>query len=308
MKYLQTYEKFNLYQKLFGKDENVSENGELKDIKFGEKSSNVRKLQENLVEIGFNLPAFGIDSKFGWETLSVFKSVLSFLKTHPEFKEFIDSDDILVVKNNNVSIEQQELLNDLSQDDDFKSEVKAYMDKLDKEINDSDLVNNPKYFEFIEDKEAFVSKLVEISKKLRVNPNWLMLVFWKESKINPKAVNEDTQASGLIQFIPKTAKGLGTSVQAIQQMSGVEQLDYVYKYFKPYTGRIKSAQDLYLVTFFPVAMGKDDDFILQTKNLSANVIASKNPAIDLNKDGEITKGEFNDYVIKGLPKDLKDNV
>ena len=231
MKYLQTYEKFNLYQKLFGKDENVSENGELKDIKFGEKSSNVRKLQENLVEIGFNLPAFGIDSKFGWETLSVFKSVLSFLKTHPEFKEFIDSDDILVVKNNNVSIEQQELLNDLSQDDDFKSEVKAYMDKLDKEINDSDLVNNPKYFEFIEDKEAFVSKLVEISKKLRVNPNWLMLVFWKESKINPKAVNEDTQASGLIQFIPKTAKGLGTSVQAIQQMSGVEQLDYVYKYF-----------------------------------------------------------------------------
>jgi hypothetical protein len=128
---------------------------------------------------------------------------------------------------------------------------------------------------------------------------------WKESKINPKAINKNGCASGLIQFMPRTAKGLGTSIDKIREMSAVEQLDYVYKYFKPYVGKIKSAQDLYLATFFPAAMGKDEEFILQSKDLSPETVADANPAIDLNKDHEITKAEFDEYVTKGLPKDWK---
>jgi hypothetical protein len=108
--------------------------------------------------------------------------------------------------------------------------------------------------------------------------------------------------NGYITITGNTAKGLGTNVEKIQNMTGVQQLDYVYKFFKPYVGRIKSAQDLYMVTFFPAAMGKDDDFILQTKDLSAETIASQNKVVDLNHDNQITKGEFDEYVTKGLPK------
>lgn len=41
-------------------------------------------------------------------------------------------------------------------------------------------------------------------------------------------------AIGLIQFMPSTAKGLGTSTSALKQMTAVDQLAYVEKYFAPY--------------------------------------------------------------------------
>jgi hypothetical protein len=63
-----------------------------------------------------------------------------------------------------------------------------------------------------------------------------------------------------------------------------------------------------MITFFPVAVGKSDDNILQSKGLSAGKVAKANPGIDLNKDGEITNGEFDDYVQKGIPNNWKDLV
>ena len=40
-------------------------------------------------------------------------------------------------------------------------------------------------------------------------------------------------ATGLIQFLPSTARGLGTTTDALAGMSSVEQLNYVEKYFDP---------------------------------------------------------------------------
>ena len=79
-------------------------------------------------------------------------------------------------------------------------------------------------------------------------------------------------------------------------MSNVEQLDYVYKYYRPYAGRMNNLYDVYLVTFFPAALGKADNWVLQTSSLSPRIIAEQNPAIDLNKDKQITVGEFKRYV------------
>jgi hypothetical protein len=42
-------------------------------------------------------------------------------------------------------------------------------------------------------------------------------------------------AVGLIQFMPKTAVGLGTTTAALAAMSPEDQLRYVYEYFKPYS-------------------------------------------------------------------------
>jgi len=81
-------------------------------------------------------------------------------------------------------------------------------------------------------------------------------------------------------------------------MSNVQQLDYVYKYFNSLgaTGKMKSVYDLYLVTFFPIALGKPDDWTLQSADLSAYKIAVNNKIIDLNKDNKITVAEFRNYV------------
>lgn len=152
---------------------------------------------------------------------------------------------------------------------------------------------------------AFASKVVEISNALKINPDWLMLVMHSESRLNHRAVNPNGGATGLIQFMPSTARGLGTTTTALKNMTNVQQLEYVYKYFKPYAGRIKSYYDLYLITFFPLAMGKPDNFILQTKNLSASIIAKQNPAINKwPKNDTITVGEFKQYVNSTLPKDV----
>lgn len=44
-------------------------------------------------------------------------------------------------------------------------------------------------------------------------------------------------ATGLIQFMPATAQGMGTTTAALAAMSAVQQLDYVQRYFKPYAAR-----------------------------------------------------------------------
>lgn len=150
---------------------------------------------------------------------------------------------------------------------------------------------------------AFLAKVVEISAKLGILPDWLMIVMKMESGINHQAVNENGGATGLIQFMPATAAGLGTSTTALKTMDNVAQLDYVYKYFKPYTGRLKSVTDLYMVTFFPVALGKPDNYVLQTSFLSAGLIARANPVFDIDKNNAITVGEFKQSIINRLPSE-----
>ena len=123
-----------------------------------------------------------------------------------------------------------------------------------------------------------------------------MFVMYWESGLNPAIRNKYSGATGLIQFMPATATALGTSVSALANMSNVEQLDYVYKYYRPYAGHMNNLYDVYLVTFFPAALGKADNWVLQTSSLSPRIIAEQNPAIDLNKDKQITVGEFKRYV------------
>lgn len=158
-------------------------------------------------------------------------------------------------------------------------------------------------------RELFGKKVAEISARLKVQPDWLMLVMYSESKLNHKAVNPKGGATGLIQFMPRTAVGLGTTTAQLKAMSNIQQLDYVEKYFKPYAGKMNSYFDMYLVTFFPVAVGKPDDFVLQTKTLRPEKIAEQNPAINKwPKDNQITKREFRKYVESTIPKNVLDTL
>lgn len=148
-----------------------------------------------------------------------------------------------------------------------------------------------------ENPSSFALKVVEISEALGINPDWLMAAMNFESGLNPAAVNRTTGASGLIQFMPQTAIALGTTVEAIRNMSGIEQLDYVYNYLLPYQGKMKRLIDLYLSIFFPLAVGKPKDFVIQTKKLSASQIAKANPVFDLDNNGEITVAEIEEVFL-----------
>lgn len=150
---------------------------------------------------------------------------------------------------------------------------------------------------------AFEKGVIAIGQELGINPNWIMAVMHIESKCNPQAVNGSTHATGLIQFMPKTAKeSLNTTVEHIKTLTACQQLPYVKTYLKKQKGKrkINSLIDTYLLVFFPAAIGKSNDYVLQTDSVSAAKIARQNPGYDINKDKRITKGEVEQSIMKKL--------
>lgn len=153
------------------------------------------------------------------------------------------------------------------------------------------------YAEFVkENRIAFMEKLHNICKRLGIKDEWLLQVMYSESGINHKAVNPHGGATGLIQFMPATAKWLGTTTDALLKMSNVEQLDWVEKYYESYKGKYHSLADLYLATFYPAAMDKPDSYTFPQK------VYEYNKAIDVNKDGVLTKYDFRQFVRHRIPK------
>ena len=162
----------------------------------------------------------------------------------------------------------------------------------------------------------FKAKVLEISRKLQIDPDDLMGIMAFESNgIDPSCVNKISGATGLIQFMPSTAKDLGTTTKALAKMSAVKQLDYVYEYYKPYAGKIRNIEDAYMVVLMPIAVGKDNDFILGikdsseelAKSLSYGIVYKQNSVLDINKDGIITKGEAAQKVVDTRNKYKKTN-
>lgn len=156
-------------------------------------------------------------------------------------------------------------------------------------------LNQLDFYNYIpSNRDAFAKEVIRIAGLLKINPDDLMKVMYFESKLNPAAKNPYGSATGLIQFTSATAVGLGTSTTALRSMSNVDQLQFVYKYLKPYTGTIKNLTDLYLAVFYPNAINKPDSYLLPLKKewVTANRI------FDVNGDGKILKSEIGTYINK----------
>lgn len=146
---------------------------------------------------------------------------------------------------------------------------------------------------------AAVSSTNRLEQSMGFAHNSLLDVFLFETigSLSPSKQNADTLATGLIQFMPNTARVLGTSVDRLRNMSFDDQLVYVRKYFDQngYTKKVRSSNDpldCYLAVFFPAAIGKPDSFVIQTSKLSPSLIAKQNPVFDLDKNKLITKSEI----------------
>lgn len=124
---------------------------------------------------------------------------------------------------------------------------------------------------------------------------WLMacMAFESAATFSPAVKNRaGSGATGLIQFMPDTAHGMGTSVAALETMTAVEQLDYVGDYFRPYARRIRSLADLYMSILLPRYVGDDGDATL----FSGGVAYRQNSGLDADRDGKVTKDEAADKV------------
>ena len=142
----------------------------------------------------------------------------------------------------------------------------------------------------------FNTKLNKVADQLGVDTNSLIAIMKQESGVDPTAINKSSGASGLIQFMPKTALALGTTVEQIRKMSAVEQLDYVYRYFK--MNKVKPGMDvgdLYLAVFYPAAVGKEDTHVISTVG---HPIYNQNKGLDRNKDGTLTVADVKTSVAR----------
>ena len=144
---------------------------------------------------------------------------------------------------------------------------------------------------------GFCAKLEEVAKNINCDPKDLIGMMQSESGINPSAYNNNGGATGLIQFMPSTARSLGTTTQELLNMSAIEQLDYVEQYFTNWTGgsgQRLTGGDLYTLCFLPAFL--DREVLCSSSDSSTSKYYSANSGLDANGDGSITKSELSNRV------------
>lgn len=140
----------------------------------------------------------------------------------------------------------------------------------------------------------FMPALQKVAQNLGVDANALLAIMKMESGLDPSRVNSTSGATGLIQFMPKTAVSLGTSTQALAKMSAVQQLPYVEKYLKGAGVRPgMDLGDLYMSVFMPSMVGKPNNTVISTPGKK---VYDQNKGLDKNKDGYLTVADVKNTI------------
>jgi hypothetical protein len=159
-----------------------------------------------------------------------------------------------------------------------------------------ELLNNP----------IFKEKLKQISNEIGVSEDSIIKLMKHESGLD-SSVKNSIGCVGLIQFCPDSGGGTtktinGKTYNLSELQDDLElQLDAIKEFWSKgkRDGKIKNAKDLYVYNFFPIAAGKSDEYVLQTKGLSAEKIARANPIFNKTLGRPIntplTVGDLGDY-------------
>ena len=133
----------------------------------------------------------------------------------------------------------------------------------------------------------FLNNVNKYAKEKGINASDLLSVMAAESGIDPKSVNKKSGATGLIQFTPKTAKGLGTSTEELRKMSRSQQFEYVKKHLDQ--AGLKSGSsggEIYAKVFLP-GRSKSEILTKQGENFYEG-----NKGLDIDKSGDISKTDL----------------
>lgn len=141
--------------------------------------------------------------------------------------------------------------------------------------------------------------LLEMADRLGTNADWIAACMSVETggTFSPSIRNPNGGATGLIQFMPATAKRLGTTTADLAAMSAEAQLEYVEAYFRPFTGRLRSPDDVYIAIFTPAHVGKPSENVISSEG---EAIYDANKGLDKNGDGVITNGDVGATVRSNL--------
>lgn len=112
-----------------------------------------------------------------------------------------------------------------------------------------------------------LTALKAITDKYGIPFEWMVnLINFESGRTFNPAIQNSIKATGLIQILPSTATGLGTTVDALKKMSFKQYLKYldlyIYKNLKSKLGpdgkvpKTFTQGDLFMTIFYPVAVGK----------------------------------------------------
>ncbi|MCB9592762.1 MAG: LysM peptidoglycan-binding domain-containing protein [Sandaracinaceae bacterium] len=137
---------------------------------------------------------------------------------------------------------------------------------------------------------AFAEAVRRVAARLRMDPDHLMAVMHYETAGSFRASvrNPHSRAVGLIQFLPSTARSLGTSHLRLARLDPVAQLAWVERYLRPYRGRMRTIEDAYLAVFTPAGIGRPSAHVLYRRGQRSY---RHNRGHDRDGDGRITVRE-----------------
>lgn len=152
------------------------------------------------------------------------------------------------------------------------------------------------------DKATYLRELSRCARRIGVPAYWLDAVIYSESRRNPQAVNKDSDAVGLIQFMPFTLAGLGLTRNQVMTATVAQHFEYVARYFEAQYKAfgivprrdLTDPAKLYNVVFYPKAV-KDGLFLRR-----GSPAYDLNSGLDHNGDGAITDGDMRVHITPKL--------
>jgi hypothetical protein len=159
-------------------------------------------------------------------------------------------------------------------------------------------------FDYLADR--FFVELTAVCGRLSCAPADMLGVMESESGVRADAQNPRGNATGLIQFMPKTLVGLGwnTGTDEFKKLNAGQQLPFVENYFKPWTSfGLSSAGRLYQAVFLPATLRGSNESTVIAAPTGPNAGAYRaNTGLDMNHDGAITVSDLTariDHVRQG---------
>ena len=141
----------------------------------------------------------------------------------------------------------------------------------------------------LKDDPEFQAKMKDMLEKYPgLTEEELLRVMQGESNFNTNALNSDSGAVGLFQFIPGTAEMLGYTTGEIQNMSASDQLGVYDKYLETFN---YSGGNLGIMQAAPAYASRGDSYEVYAPGTKA---FDQNPGW-VGSDGKITVGSINSY-------------
>ena len=149
---------------------------------------------------------------------------------------------------------------------------------------------------------AFLDKVKSTAGTLNCNYMDLLACMANETGATfDPAITNSLGYTGLIQFGKAAASDLRTTTDALRQLNRADQMDWVLKFFQLQSLTQKAPapklQDLYLCIYWPAAVGKPDNFII---NAADSKQAQSNKGLQA-ADGSITCASVGAAAAKWLP-------